>query len=109
PGRRAERAVPPFERRSRRTARVPSRDSVRPPARGPSPRLAEYEEELIRLAANLRIAHVQRPVVGRIREQITVRFELEARCGDLVDHRLLVDTMQRHRVAPARAILGAVI
>src|SRR5256886_9645376 len=67
------------------------------------PRLAEFEDELIGVAADGRIEHLRGVRIVLVAQDVAPGFEPEA-CGhDFLLHRLRIDAMQRRGVAEARA------
>src|SRR6266478_6746189 len=79
-----------------------------PVRRMPSPanaslRLAELQNELIRVSAHVRIEHLGGVRIVLVAQDVARGLELEARRDDFLFHRLPVDAMQGRGVAKTRS------
>src|SRR3984893_16382352 len=85
-----------------RARRIPSPASS-------SLRLAELQNELIRVSLHGRIEHLGGVRITRVAEELAPGLELEARGDDFLFHRLRVDAMQGRGVAKSRTGFRGVV
>src|SRR5215472_7013147 len=71
--------------------------------------LAEFQDELIRLAFHRCIKNLGLVIVRRIAKELTLARQLETRRLDFLLHGRFVDAMKRVGITKARAGLGGVV